>query len=306
MQYSEVNIKIPTAYVDTVSDIANMVVPYGIYIEDYSDIEELAPQIAHVDLIEQELLERDREHGIIHIYISPEESPLEAISYLKERLEALNIPYQVDSQQVDEEDWATNWKKYYFPTKVGNRLVVCPSWEQYTPKEGEVVLTMDPGMAFGTGTHDTTRLCMGLLEDAVTPETKLLDVGTGSGILAIATLLLGAKEAQGVDIDEVAVKVAKENAQANGVSQKVTFHAGDLTQKVSGRFNLVTANIVADVIIRLIPDLDRFLTEDGTFIASGIIDTREQDVVEALEKAGYHVTKREESGGWIALAAMRG
>ncbi|MBE6905715.1 MAG: 50S ribosomal protein L11 methyltransferase [Ruminococcaceae bacterium] len=305
MQYSEVKIKVATERLETASAIANMVVPYGIYIEDYSDIEELAPQIAHVDLIEQELLERDRSHGLIHIYISPEENPNEAVSYIRERLESEGIPYTIESGSIDEEDWATAWKKYYYPTKVGKRLVVCPSWETYSPAADEIVMVLDPGMAFGTGTHDTTRLCMQLLEDYVTPDTTQLDIGTGSGILAVAALLLGAKSAVGVDIDEVAVRVAGENATANGVDDRVAFHAGDLTEKVSGRFWLVTANIVADVIIRLIPDLEQFLLPDGVFIASGIIDTREQDVLDALTKADYCLVRREESGGWVALAVQR-
>ena len=305
MQYSEVKIKVATDFLETASAIANMVVPYGIYIEDYSDIEEMVPQIAHVDLVEPELLERDRSHGIIHIYISPEENPREAVSYIKERLESEGISYVIDLGQINEDDWATSWKKYYYPTKISKRLVVCPSWETYSPDPGEVVLTMDPGMAFGTGTHDTTKLCLQMLEDSITPETVQLDIGTGSGILAVASLLLGAKSAVGVDIDEVAVRVAKENAAANGISDRATFHAGDLAEKVSGKFNLVTANIVADVIMRLIPDLDRFLTDDGLFLASGIIDTREQEVLDALTAAGYRLVRREESGGWVAFLAQR-
>lgn len=306
MQYSEVKLKVPVEYVETAEAVANMVAPYGIYIEDYSDIEELAPQIAHVDLIKQELLDRDRTHAVIHLYLSPDESPLEAVSYLRERLEAAGVPFAVETGKVDEEDWATAWKKYYFPTKVGERLVVCPSWESYEPQAGEVVLTMDPGMAFGTGTHDTTRLCMQLLEKYVLPGVKLLDVGTGSGILAVSALLLGADCAVGVDIDEVAVRVAKENAAANGVADRVEFLAGDLADKVSGRFGVVTANIVADVILRLIPDLGRFLAPGGVFIASGIIDAREADVAGALTAAGYRLADRCESSGWVALAAVRG
>lgn len=302
MQYSEVKLKIATADLPTAEAIAGMVVPYGLYIEDYSDIEVVAPQIAHVDLIEQELLDRDREHAIIHVYISPEANPAEAISFISERLDAENIDFSVDVESVDEQDWATAWKKYYRPTKVGERIVVCPSWESYEKSDDEIVLTLDPGMAFGTGTHDTTRLCIRLIERFVTSGVSLLDVGTGSGILAVAALLLGAKNAVGVDIDEVAVRVAKENAEINGVSERVKFLAGDLTDKVSGKFELVTANIVADVIIRLLPSLAEFLNEDGMFIASGIIDTREADVISALSDAGYELIGREESGGWVALA----
>lgn len=303
MQYSEVKLIISTADLPTAEAIAGMVVPYGLYIEDYSDIELVAPQIAHVDLIEQELLDRDRTHAIIHVYIAETENPAEAVSFISERLDAENINFSVAIESVNEEDWATAWKKYYRPTKVGERVVVCPSWENYSKADNEIVLTLDPGMAFGTGTHDTTRLCIRLIERFVENGTSMLDIGTGSGILAVAALLLGAKNVVGVDIDEVAVRVAKENAELNGVSDSVKFLAGDLTDKVSGKFNLVSANIVADVIIRLLPSLAEFLTDDGVFIASGIIDTRESDVVNALAAAGYQLTGREESGGWVALAA---
>lgn len=305
MQYSEIRLKVPTQQVETAAAIANMVVPYGLYVEDYSDIEELAPQIAHVDLIEEELLQRDREHAVIHIYIPVSENPLEAISFIRRQMEQEQIPYQLEDNEISEEDWADNWKKYYFPTKVGEKLVVCPSWESYETKPGEIKLVLDPGMAFGTGTHDTTQLCMQLLETYCTKESTLLDVGTGSGILAVSALLLGAKEAVGVDIDEVAVRVAKENALQNGVDTRVRFHAGDLTEKVSGRFSIVTANIVADVIIRLLPSLEDFLEPDAVFIASGIIDAREQDVAAALDSAGYRICAKKEAGGWVALAAKR-
>ena len=305
MQYREIKLKVASREVETAAAVANMVVPYGLYIEDYSDIEELAPQIAHVDLIEQELLERDREHAIVHLYVPEEENPAEAVSYLRGRLEAEGVPFTVESGLVDEEDWATAWKKYYRPTRVGRRLVVRPSWEPYERGPEDVVLTLDPGMAFGTGTHDTTRLCMELLEEYVRPETALLDVGTGSGILAVAALLLGAKSAVGVDIDEVAVRVARENAELNGVSDRVNFLAGDLVDRVSGRFGLVSANIVADVILRLIPDLERFLEPGGVFVASGVIDAREREVAEALAAAGYLPLSRRESGGWVALAVRR-
>ena len=305
MQYNEIKVKVNTKDAETAAAIANLVVPYGLYIEDYSDIEELAPQIAHVDLIEQELLERDREHAIIHLYVAPEENPLEAVSFLRARLDADGIAHTIQWEKVEEEDWATAWKQFYHPTHVGEHLVVCPSWEPYERQPGEVVLTLDPGMAFGTGTHETTRLCMELLEEVVTPETRLLDVGTGSGILAVAALLLGAQSAVGVDIDEVAVRVARENAQQNGVSDRVAFLAGDLTQRVEGSYQVVSANIVADVILRLLPDLGRFLLPQGTFIASGIIDTREQEVADAIAAAGYQVLEIRRMGGWTAIRAQR-
>ena len=203
---------------------------------------------------------------------------------------------ELELDNVNEEDWSNAWKKYYHPVRVGERLVVCPSWEEYQPQQGDVMLTLNPGMAFGTGTHDTTRLCMELLEKYITPEDSVLDVGCGSGILAITAALLGAKEIKGCDIDEVAVKVAGENAALNKVADRIAFHKGDLTSQVEGSFQLICANI------RLSRDVGKYLAQDGIFITSGIIDTREQDVQDALAANGFTVIERRTSGGWVALA----
>lgn len=301
MDWNEVTARVPVEYVDDAAAIAQMAVPYGIYIEDYSDLVTEAPKIAHVDLIDEELLARDRTHALIHLYIKPTENPNEAVSFLTERLASEEIPFTITTVKVREEDWATAWKKYYHPIKVGKRLVVCPSWEPYSRAEGEIVVTLDPGMAFGTGTHDTTRLCMQLLEEAVTTETELLDMGCGSGILSIAAALLGAKTALGVDIDDTAVRVAKENAAMNHVESRTAFLCGDLTERVSGTFDVICANIVADVIIRLSPVIPRFLRPGGVFIASGIIAERADEVIAALEGIGLKPARRAESGGWVAL-----
>lgn len=301
MEWSEVTVKVPAAKVDDAAAITQMVVPYGIYIEDYSDLVTEAPKIAHIDLIDEELLARDRTHALIHLYIKPTENPNEAVSFLTERFTSEQIPFEISTVKVKEEDWATEWKKYYHPIKVGKRLVVCPSWEHYDLAEDEVMISLDPGMAFGTGTHDTTRLCMQLLEEHVTAQTTVLDMGCGSGILSIAAMLLGGKSAVGVDIDDTAVRVANENAAMNHVTEKTTFLCGDLTDKVSGTFDLICANIVADVIIRLSPVIPQFLKQDGVFIASGIIAERADEVVSALEAIGLHIVKRAESGGWVAL-----
>lgn len=301
MEWSEVTVKVPAVKVDDAAAITQMVVPYGIYIEDYSDLVTEAPKIAHIDLIDEELLARDRTHALIHLYIKPTENPNEAVSFLTERFTSEQIPFEISTVKVKEEDWATEWKKYYHPIKVGKRLVVCPSWEHYDLAEDEVMISLDPGMAFGTGTHDTTRLCMQLLEEHVTAQTTVLDMGCGSGILSIAAMLLGGKSAVGVDIDDTAVRVANENAAMNHVTEKTTFLCGDLTNKVSGTFDLICANIVADVIIRLSPVIPQFLKQDGVFIASGIIAERADEVVSALEAIGLHIVKRAESGGWVAL-----
>lgn len=299
--WNELTVKVKTEDTERASDICTMTADAGIYVEDYSDIENEVWNIAHVDLIEQELLERDRAHSLIHVYIKQDSIAAEAAAFLKERLTAEGIEHEISIVGVNEEDWANNWKQYYHTQRIGKRLVVSPSWEDYEPTGDDVLMRLDPGMAFGTGTHDTTRLCLELLEECVGEKTRILDVGTGSGILSVGGVLLGAPSALGVDIDPVAVKVANENAELNGVSDKTTFVCGDLTDKVSGTFEIVTANIVADVIIRLLGTVKNYLIPGGVLIVSGIIDTRADEVENACHEAGFETVRRREHGGWVAI-----
>lgn len=299
--WNELTVKVKTEDTARASDICTVIADMGIYVEDYSDLENVVWNIAHVDLIEQELLERDRTHSLIHVYIKLEKDALECVEFIKARLDAEGIEHDISVVGVNEEDWANNWKQYYHTQRIGKRIIVTPSWEEYTPAEGEVQMRLDPGMAFGTGTHDTTRLCLELLEEVVTPETRILDVGTGSGILSVGGVLLGAPSALGVDIDPVAVKVADENAEINKVSDKTEFVCGDLTDKVHGKFEIVTANIVADVIIRLLSTVKNYLLKGGVLIVSGIIDTRADEVENACHEAGFITEKRLEHGGWVAI-----
>ena len=304
MDWTEICISVNAKDVDLAGDIAQMVVPYGIYVEDYSHLEEEAREIAHIDLIDEELLQKDRTKALVHVYISPEENPAEALSFLRERYEAEGIPYTVSTASCAEEDWINNWKKYFKPIPVGKSLLIRPTWEDAYEPQGRKVLHLDPGLAFGTGTHETTRLCMELLEEFLTPGQRMLDVGCGSGILSVAALLLGAGEAVGVDIDGLAVKTAVENAQLNGVADRFTALCGALTEKVQGLFVVGAANIVADVIIRLTGDVERFMKPGALYVMSGIIDAREADVLRAIE-GPFAVEARREEKGWVALAARR-
>ncbi|MEF2918960.1 MAG: 50S ribosomal protein L11 methyltransferase [Acutalibacteraceae bacterium] len=302
MEWTEVSITVPIEKVDTAGDIAQMVVPYGIYIEDYSMLEHEVEEIAHIDLIDEDLLQKDRTKGIVHIYISPEDNPLEAVAFLTERYNSAEIPFEINTNGCEEQDWLNNWKQYFNPIEVGEKILIRPTWrDKYDPKD-RVVLNLDPGLAFGTGTHETTRLCLQAVEKYTNADTTILDVGCGSGILAVASLLLGAKSAVGVDIDETAVKTAKENAQLNGVQDKFTVLAGNLTDKVQGKFTLVAANIVADAIIMLSKDIKNFMYEDSVYIMSGIIDTRVDDVLNAIEDT-FEVTEKLLENGWCCLVA---
>ena len=306
MDWTEVCIRIPAAAVDEAAAIANMVVPYGIYIEDYSDLEQGAREIARIDLIDEDLLAKERDTALIHLYISPEENPAEAIAFLQERYTAVGIDHAVESNTVSEADWANNWKKYFKPLPVGEKILICPSWETTENPDGRAILSIDPGMAFGTGGHDTTRLVLETLEKYVTESVDFLDVGCGSGILSIAACLLGAGRALGIDIDALAVKTAIENGELNGLTApKYEIRLGDLAKDVDGKFPVIAANIVADAIIMLSPAIPALLAEDGVYIVSGIIDTREQDVLTALAACGFAVVERHEHGGWLCMVCKK-
>ena len=305
-EWTEVKICVNADDVDKAGDIATMVVPYGIYIEDYRDLEQQAWEIAHIDLIDEELLQKDRSKAFVHIYISPEENPLEAVAFLQERLSSEGIQNEIVTNQCRNEDWENNWKQYFHPIPVGQKLLIRPTWEDEYDPMGRTVLNIEPGLAFGTGTHETTRLCLETLEKYITPDTEVLDVGCGSGILSIASLLLGAKSATGVDIDALAVKTAEENGEANGLHEpRLRFLQGNLTDKVSGKYDVVVANIVADIIILFCKDVAKFMKDDAVFITSGIIDTREQDVIDAFEKYGFTVKARHTEKGWVCFECVK-
>lgn len=304
MNWTEITVKIPTEYTDTAAAIANMTVPYGIYIEDYSDLEAKAEEIAHIDLIDEELINKDRTEALIHIYISECDNATEALAFLKERLTAENIPFSCGAEGVNDADWSENWKKYFHATEIGDKLAIVPSWEEYDNKENRKILHIDPGAAFGTGTHATTSLCLSMLENYVAEGSKMLDIGCGSGILSIASVLLGAKTAVGVDIDAQSVKTAKENAELNNVSGKTEYIVGDLADKINGKYNVVCANIVADVVIRLLGDVRAFMEENAVLLVSGIIDARENDVLAAAEKHGFKVKEKQYKDNWCAFALI--
>ncbi len=302
MDWTEIKITVNADDVDKAGDIAHMVVPYGIYVEDYRALEQEAWEIARIDLIDEDLLAKDRTKGIVHIYISPEENPHEAVSFLSERLRAEKIEFEIDETLCKNADWENNWKKYFKPMPVGNRLLIRPIWEDEYDAGDRAVIHLEPGLAFGSGTHDTTRLCLESIENYAENGKTMLDIGCGSGILSVSGLLLGVDSAVGVDIDALAVKTAIENGKTNGFEEpQYKVLQGSLTDKVSGRFDIIAANIVADIIVTLCDNVKDYLNPDGIFITSGIIEPREYDVLAAFEKNGLEVIARHESGGWLCF-----
>ena len=303
MEWTDIQITVPQQYAETAEAIATMVSNGGIYIEDYRDLEQQAWEIAHVDLIEQDLLDQPRDIVKVHMYLAPDENPAEILPLFKERLEASGVEYKLETSGIEQEDWQNAWKKYYHAMDIGQRLAIVPGWETYDTDR--IVITMDPGMAFGTGTHETTSLCLETLDSMVKGGERVLDIGTGSGILAIAALKLGAAVAEGVDIDPVAVRTAGENAALNGVQDKLTVLVGDLSDKASGKYDIITANIVANAILSLAPAVPGLMAEGATFIASGIIDSRKDEVIAGLEKAGLAVVEVKEKRGWECIVCKK-
>ena len=305
--WNEIVITVDADDAETAGAIANMVVPYGIYIEDYSDLENEVMEIAHIDLIEEGLLGADRTKAKIHVYVNPHENPMEAVSFIEERLNGANIDFEWSINDCAAEDWVNNWKQYFHPMPIGEKLLIRPVWEEEYDAGGRKVLHLEPGLAFGTGSHPTTKLCLETLEKYVNDNSTVLDIGCGSGILSIAALLLGAKSAFGVDIDKLAVKTALANAKENGFEPPV-FNAvnGNLSDKVSGKFNLVVANIVADIIKEFNTQVGEFLTDDGVYITGGIIDSRADEVKASFAANGFEIIEGFEEKGWCVFACKKG
>lgn len=203
-----------------------------------------------------------------------------------------------------DEEWKDKWKAYFKPTKITEHIVVCPSWEEYEPtSDEEVVISIDPGMAFGTGTHETTALTTLLMEKYLKPGEKVLDVGCGSGILSIIAARLGASQVLGIDIDDEAVTASEENGERNGVMDTARFQIGDLTEGVDFQADVVVANLLTHLVLRLSPDIPKHMLPGGRYVTSGILVEQEASVVQALEELGFTVLETAEKGDWCCIAA---
>ena len=270
---SWIQIKVTSSVENKDSIIAVMsMISNGLQIEDYSDLEDRILDGVYGDLIDESVLNADKTIVSVSAYVSADKPVTDHVAYINERLGALGISHETELISLCEEDWADSWKQYYKPIKIGEKLVVVPMWEKYDANENEIIVKMDPGMAFGTGTHETTRLCATLLEKYVTPSTLMLDVGTGSGILAICASKLGAKKCYAYDIDPVAVRVARENVKDNDANN-IECEVSDLLKGVfDQKYDVIAANIVADIIIRMLPDIGKYMHENTTLVISGIID----------------------------------
>ncbi len=270
----------------------------GLMIEDANEVDNL--DHCYGELIDESMKTADRSVGAVSIYVPEERNPAECVSFIREKLS--EIKYELTLSEIKEEDWANSWKQYYKPVRIGKRLIVVPTWEEYEPKKDDIVLKMDPGMAFGTGTHETTRLCSTLLEAHLNKGDRVLDIGTGSGILAIAASKLGAKSVFAYDIDPVAIKVAEENCLENGC-ENIVCGISDLLKGVDTeeKYDFVCANIVADILVRLAPDIAKYMKNGAKIAVSGIIDSQEDRVRTALCDGGLTYILTSEENDWNAM-----
>lgn len=303
-KWTQIRASCAASDLEVVSGIMSMV-DAGLYIEDYSDIE-TGLNTVYGELIDSSILEADRTRAAVSVYLADAEKVADALSFLRERFAATALPdVSVELVGIAEADWANEWKKFYHPVHISDRVTIVPLWEDYTARKGEVIVKMDSGQAFGSGTHETTRLCAEKLEIYLADGMRVLDVGTGSGILAILAAKLGASHIDGYDIDPIAVRVAAENAAENGVSNKITLGVSDLLSAVRGTYDVICANIVADIVIRMAPDVARHLAANGVLIASGIIESREAEVRAALAAGGLTVIETDYEKDWTVLVCKR-
>ena len=303
--WTQVKVTVPLCELDDLVAVMSMI-NNNLMIEDFSDID-VNLKTCYGDLIDEKILNANKDIASVSVFIPSDRSYMDDLAYIRQRTAELELHAEVELVGVNEEDWANSWKAYYKPIKIGEKIVICPAWERYTPAEGEIVIRMDPGMAFGTGTHETTRLVIRLLEKYTKAGQLMLDVGTGTGILAICASRLGADFCRAYDIDPTAVRVARENIKDSGLSN-VTCDQSDLLKQVSledGQYDLVCANIVADIIIRMTPDVGKYMKDDAVLLASGIIAERCDDVVECFEKNGFKVVEKLTDNDWCGLAVKK-
>ena len=305
MNWTQMRVTCRSEELDRVVAIMSML-DNRLMIEDYSDIETGLNTI-YGDLIDETILKADKTHAKVSMYIDERNNYNDYLLFVKERFNATRLDCDIEMIGVDDEDWENNWKRFYKPLKIGERLMIVPMWEDYTVKGDELVVKMDPGLAFGSGTHETTRLCATLIEKHMQEGDHVLDVGTGSGILAICESKLGAKDINAYDIDPVAVRVAKENAEKNDV-HNVTCGVSDLLKDVDmtgGLYDFVSANIVSDIIMRMAPDLERVTKLGATVCVSGVIDEYANDVIDCMEANGFGIADILSDNGWKGIVFKR-
>ncbi len=311
MDYAELIVHTTTAGSDAVSDVLMEAGASGTMIEDKADIPDPSKPHGIWEIIDPKLLESMPEDVLVHAWFEENPALPSLIENITGRLSQLHDTVEnagslrIETRSVNDKSWADVWKKYFKPFYAGQHLVVKPTWEPFDPAPGDRVIEIDPGMAFGSGTHETTGMCLSILEENIRGGEEIIDVGTGSGILAIGAALLGAGHVLAVDIDPDAVKVAAENVANNHVQDVVTVQQGDLLEKVDAVCDICVANIISDIIISFAAPLMSHIRPGGLFICSGIVSMRADEVAQALLDAGYEILQKYTRGEWTAFLSRR-
>ena len=312
MKWIEIKIKTTEEACDAVSEMLTNIGAGGVAIEDPNDIRQEVSKPNTLDYADEDFLNNLGEDVVIKAYFHGNTNVNELVQLVKEKIAYISNFLNTGEgyagfSEVDDEDWSTAWKKYYKPLKISERIVIKPTWEEYKKEAQDIVVELDPGMAFGTGTHETTKMCAQLLEKYIKTGDTVLDVGCGTGILSIIAAKLGASHVTAIDIDEMAVKVTKENSTLNKVQDTVVSFAGVLDMSTgeslkNEKADVIVANIIANVIIDIAPIVPHYLKQGGHFITSGIIKERKEEVVEAYLRLGYTMEADQDMGEWVAMA----
>lgn len=306
MKWTEVIIKTTEEASDAVSEMLNSIGAGGVVIEDPNEIKRQIESPNSLDYADQEFMDALGTEVTVKAYFNEAMTPDELSELINEKVKFISQFLEVGKgyvgyKMVDDEDWSTAWKKHYKPFHISDSVVIKPSWEEYDKQSGEIVIELDPGMAFGTGTHETTRLCSQLLEKHVRPGDKVIDVGCGTGILSIIAVKLGAVHAEAIDIDEVAARVSQENCAINAVSDMISVSKGVLSDLAPQKADILVANIIADVVIGISELVPSYLKQCGILLTSGIIKERKEDVIKAYTALGFQLINVEEIGEWVAI-----
>lgn len=313
MNWLEYTVLTTTEGSDLISNLLIEAGSKGVMIEDKNDVALNQRPEGQWDIIDEEIARRIGDDVKITGYYPVDEHLSDTISHIETglaRVRAMDLDFPMgkltsSTHSIDEEDWAESWKKSYKPFRLGRHMVIKPGWEKFDPEEGDHVIEIDPGMAFGTGTHETTGMCVELIEKYVKPGMNVIDIGTGTGILAIAAAHMGARDVLATDLDHMAVKVAAENVKINGFDGVIRTRCGDLLEAVDEVADVVVANIIADVIKMLAEPVRAHIADGGRFICSGIARERKDEVIEALVAAGYKNLDIHDKGEWTAIESEK-
>ncbi|MEN2765939.1 50S ribosomal protein L11 methyltransferase [Ornithinibacillus xuwenensis] len=312
MKWSEICIHTTNEAIEPISNILHETGASGVVIEDPLDLIVDKDNMMYGEIFELNADDYPKEGVFIKAYLPLNSFLGETVEEIKQAINNLITfdidlgPNEVTLSEVNEEDWATAWKKYYKPVRISEKITITPTWEDYTPKsDDELIIELDPGMAFGTGTHPTTVLSIQALEKYIEKNDIVIDVGCGSGVLSIASALLGAKEVYAYDLDEVAVKSTKINAKINHVHSLIQTKQNNLLNQVDMKANIIVSNILAEIIVRFISDAWNNLVEGGYFITSGIIQAKKQMVLEQLENQGFEIIAINELEDWVSIIVRK-